>query len=468
MKIMEMDSWAKAAALSRADSDWSLEYFKASLEQDRATSTAKQKPFSRADKPTLTLRLLGKMHFMLAAALGLSVLTLHLIRFSRSAPIPTQYSQKVLAIHGEWTSRTRHVLSQVGAQIPTNCLLILGRPTMPLPALKLFWEEQLGHPLPPLVTPFSISAACKALPTMLKELTTGLQLYDEKPQQLSIRKSAAIIFRVLLGTIMQKWWTAQCFATQQVIYGHTGTADTNLLERTQQKNGLQTVHLVHGLSTGPNFVGISDHAVFRCGYDADMYRQLGIYRKCTAPVSTKPTLQRGKQGLLLLTNLAHPMNAGYLEYGLRDEIRILRDVAKVAAKFMVGDAPKLWKPHPVLSMLPQAQQEELRKTANELGYREITLQTDITSLLRKTHWIISTPSTVAADILAEGQLTIIVDWQQSTENTAIAQTGTLATNSGELIQLFNRLGQAKEYETQYSKTWDDIRPSPQQLPSNYL
>jgi len=132
-----------------------------------------------------------------------------------------------------------------------------------------------------------------------------------------------------------------------------------------------------------------------------------------------PVPVRGQSGILLLTNLAHPMNAGYNQHGLRDELAVMDTTAAAARMLGPVAQPVLWKPHPSLAQLPQETQQALRAAAQERDITMLPPETDIIKLAEQNRWVVSSPSTVALDLLQEGSLTLVLDPQGMVLDTAL-------------------------------------------------
>jgi hypothetical protein len=226
-----------------------------------------------------------------------------------------------------------------------------------------------------------------------------------------------------------------------------------------QASGVRTIHAVHGLATGPNFTAFSHEAWFRCGFDARQYAPLAIYGRCTVQEASPPEPVRGSEGLYLLTNLAHPMNAGYQERGLEDEIALLRLVAEAAGTLGPQAQPLVWRPHPAIRLLPAETRERLREEARRLGFRQQDAGEPMAASAARARWVVTSPSTTAVDLLELGVLSVVVDLQHSAPGTAPACFPSCAAHPAPLADLLHELLAEPVHRARYRQTWDQVRPA---------
>lgn len=472
-------------------SPWELEYFKASL-GDPETITGIAEIFSKschgaADsrlhlclpgrfqnlrtiihtfarkgmpvRATTIKALLDRFRFIFASLIAMLTLSLYLVRYTRHNTKMPSEAGLLVAVHGEWSNRTRHLLEQIDAAFSPDAILVIGYPRISLPGLRKLWTRALDKELPELCVPASINAAIRALPDMLGLLRKGFYLNVSQPYLPPIRDHAAIVFRVLLGSVMEQWWKKNGIQNATVFFGHTGTADTTMLERAQQADKNVTVHAVHGLADGPNFIGFSNQAIFKCGYDAQLYDRLGQYGTCLSQPVPKPEVSRASHGLCILTNFAHPMNPGYCAHGIEDELKVLRDVSEVARTLGEKMQPMYWKPHPITASLPDQLQNVLHDEAGRLGYGLVSQTSPLVEIARQVRCVLCTPSTVAIDLLAAGYLCIVLDWQGGSADTAPMQFPTCVKNTDGLVELLKRLDSDAEYRNAYNAAWEKLTPS---------
>lgn len=354
---------------------------------------------------------------------------------------------RLAAIHPEWSTRTRHILSFVNMDdTGFDGVLVIGRCFLSrkkiADVMRLNGFRKDTPPFP-IIFPLSFRSFFKTLLVSKSLFCTGVLSLGRISSPLPLRVQVGIIFRVFLGDMSKRWWLHSSPKTKcSVYFGHTGTADTTLLEYAIQKMGGRSIHLVHGQSVGPNFAGCSDLAIFRSQHDCDLYRKLGCYDLCIVNRAGMPQVIRGDNDILLLSNLAHPMNAGYLRNGIEDEIRVLHFVSEIASSLDFQFNKLLWKPHPVLSQLPKVEQSYLRDSAARLGFEEISFDADVLKVSLQCKWVFSTPSTVAIDLLCQGVLPLVVDVQ--------------GINSVGSLSLFPDPGQTSEQVCSFLQDFDDF------------
>ena len=125
-------------------------------------------------------------------------------------------------------------------------------------------------------------------------------------------------------------------------------------------------------------------------------------------------------GVLLLSNLAHPMNPGFQRFGLRDEMMLLAVVGEAARMLGASAQPLRWKPHPVIADLAPGIRDALRACAVQHGFEEVPADHPVEAVAQRSHWVVTSPSTVALDLLRAGCLSIVLDPQGSVLDTALA------------------------------------------------
>ena len=386
-------------------------------------------------------------------AAGTLIRTIH-----ESSTIPRD-AGVILAVHGEWSNRTRHVLPMLqpsGKPVP---VIALGRPRRSLASLRRIFDEALDAAPLSLTRPYSLRTALRSAGKAARLVARAVRHLSIVRYVPPLRVQAAMLYRLILGAASAHWWRGQGVRGSTVIYGHTGLADTTLLELAQHATGCSTVHVVHGLGSGPNFAGFSSHAVMRCSYDAEYYRELGGYGACHAPEHPTPACRHGALGWLLLTNLAHPMNRGYQRAGIRDELRLLGEVGRAADESRAQKKVLAWKPHPVFFSLPADQRGALLEAAHSYGFT-IFGQDWTLERAREFEVVLCTASTIAVDMLRLGVLPIIFDVQPIATDSAIARLPLRAEQSAVLGQLIDELARDQSaYERYFSLAWKSIGPA---------
>lgn len=462
--------WQWAADLKQGEpyneiNVWRLELLKAMAE--RANSAPDLTPSLELKEASVPLpqRLKALLLFLAGVFLALAAFTVWLVRFmpQRGCGVPSE-ARHLVAVHGEWSTRTRHILrampmaQEVHATRP-EVVILLGRLRESPAAVTALWTAEGATVSAPAVLPISPRAALAALTDLPSLLTDGWCAVGWLPWTAGLRDWVAIAFRVFQGAVAARWWQYQTVVPgARVVFGITGTADVSLLERAIQAGGGKTVHAVHGQATGPNFVGISNVALFRNAHDAECYRQLRCYGACEVQRAEMSIFRRGEVGLLLLTNLAHPMNQGFVRHGIRDEQLLISEVAKAARMLAVPTGTLFWKPHPVLDTLPAAR--ELEAAAAKAGFTRLSaVDVPMHELAGNMRWVISTPSTVALDLLEKGILPVMVDPQATLLGTALDALPMTNAKATEMAACLGELDVPGRAAAKFTKVFATIGPA---------
>tara|TARA_R110002049_G_scaffold23781_3_gene84435 strand:+ start:40238 stop:41713 length:1476 start_codon:yes stop_codon:yes gene_type:complete len=459
------ERWADAKlSNSQNFSVWHLERVKAAAEVLQETRIAGPS-HGFLSKHSLVKKVIRAIAFALASLIAFAFfvgyLTMIRVRH-RSAPLPDNVD-RIAAVHGEWSNRTKHVLEAIPkADPPVQAILIVGRQTVCQTMVAAMWSEKLPQ-LEGLciLTPVSFGAAMAALRDIPALLREGFSAAIAAEHLLGPRGELALSFRVFLGATNGRWWEQQSAGRSvEVLFGCTGTADTTLLERAIQQQAGRTVHLVHGQAIGPNFAGLSDYALFKSKFDADSYDRLGCYKNCDVQMGDRPEVRRGTSEVLLLSNFAHPMNQGFRRSGLTDELNLLACVSRAAKLTMREDVSLIWKPHPVTLDLDTKLLNKLRCSAKALGFRELPSDTSLDKASENARWVICSPSTAAIDLIQIGTLSIVLDPQHTTVGTAISTFPGLDSLQPEaLAALMAELDCPDVYEATLDKAYSSIQPA---------
>jgi hypothetical protein len=241
-----------------------------------------------------------------------------------------------------------------------------------------------------------------------------------------------------------------------VVFGHTGLADTSLLELGLKAAGARTVHYVHGVSQGWNFTGLSDLAVFQCDSDARWHRALGGYGG-TVVLKAKPAPCPDGTGWLLLSNRAHPMDPDYQARGLRAEVALLRSVARAADIARQPRAAVTWKPHPVLYSLPAIVQSSALAEGRRLGFTLWDPDNRDLSGARAFAVVITSPSTAAIDMLRLGKLPIVFG-DPGDPACAVAQIPARAKDAPSLAIMAAELADPERWRARFDAAWKAVGP----------
>ena len=472
-----------------ADDVWHLEFTKAAIHDgeialgmahllaDRCDASSRDEVRIDAPKQWLSLRAavqvfsergLGSGHglasrafstfrFLSAACLGVSAMLASVAQFQRGrAPKPAA-ADYLFAVHGEWSNRTRHLLELLKAGATPGAILVLGRPRASIAAVRDLWVRSLGcASLPPLLRPWSLGCAMRALPAMVRHFARGAKAINHQYWMPTYRDLTAICYRVALGCASSSWWRQHGVNSPKVFFGHTGMADTTMLERAQQASGCRTVHVAHGISSGVNFVGMSSVAVWRCGHDSDWHRQLGGYGGCVSFPAQEPVANQG-QDILVCTNLAHPMNPWGTAIAIADEVTVLADVAAALARSHAGRHLR-WRPHPALERMPLAGRSAVEVAAVAQGFERVKAEAGVPATF-DAGCVITTPSSVALDALNAGACPVVLAWRPVDACTAIGQLPVHCNDVASLAAALTRLESPEARKSSFSASWSRVRPS---------
>jgi hypothetical protein len=368
----------------------------------------------------------------------------------------------VIAVHGETSNRTRHVLA-AAAEDDIAGIIVLGRPGASLAGLSAQWSSEFGLDAVPLCRAIGIGAALASVPTLLRRLGAGRSIAARSGFVANWADEIAVLYRMCLGTCSFAWWNAQAATPRIVIYGQTGLADTSLLEAAQQGRGTETVHWVHGLSGGWNFAGFSDLGLFKCGHDAEMHERLPAYRRTEYLPQPKAELRSGSDGQwLLMTNYAHPSNPYFPNGGYELEMATLRIAAEAARQTDVGAENVIWRPHPVFWSLPEPVRARICAAAGEYGLAVPEAGGEAPPL-DGFQALICTPSTVAVEALARGILPVIVAPHEIADDSVYRAFPLRAAGTDALVDAVRRLGDGSSGSALFGQVWAQVRPGAQTI-----
>ena len=361
-----------------------------------------------ARRPALTTRgMVAAARMVFAAPLALAMIAASVIRHRNSAPHSVE-GGVMIALHGEASNRTRHLLPPVFDPGPDTAFCIIGRPQASLAMAGRILDPKAGMAGRRVFYPFDVKSLLGALPVMVSHFAAGVGVAATAPILLPFRECVGICYRMGLGAVQAHWWRRGNLRPATVLFGHTGTADTTQLEWAMQQAGARTVHCVHGGSLGWNFAGYSTVGVFLNGHDAALAGRFPGYATSTYLPQVKPLFVPGVEDRwLLLTAYSHIMNPAYAYAGTSPDIEAMRSVASLARVAAPRPAELIWRPHPALRRLPAADQERLARFAAEAGFRpwpEDLPYDGIAGFGR----IFSTPSTAALDALLLGRAVELV------------------------------------------------------------
>lgn len=393
-----------------------------------------------------------------AATIGLAMMLWTIARCSlerRRAPCDRRI---VIAVHGEDSNRTRHVLALLGDGDEKVRVIVLGRPRASLARLRKAWASAWRNDALELERPHDIAAAIAAAPTIRASLVLGTSLISGLPWLPGIAALSGTIYRECMGLVSAQWWQAAPSLGGSIIYGHTGLADTTHLELAQQASGCVTIHAVHGLSDGLNFVGRSNVAVFRCKHDAQWHERLGGYGKCQSVAMAQPAYMHGGGRLLLLSNYLHPMSLWFRMHGARDEIRALDEVSRAVELSSLGWSALVWRPHPVFSVHSVGLRGLVLAAAEHRGFYKWT-EAEGSADGSQPAQVVCTPSSVAMDVMMAGSMPLVLDLQGMNPSCAIRRLPFVAVNAAELASCLVTAADPTHGEHAFAAAWRDIGPS---------
>jgi hypothetical protein len=459
-------AWKWAAQVAVEKDCWRIESLKHHLERAEALPSTMLDP-----DLVYTDRKRSRLQFLVGTMISFLVLTVWLIGLRGVSTLPAG-SRRIVALHGELSTRTRHVLDAlVTADPPVDAIVLLGRLRRSPVRVSRLWIDAGFCSLPPMVIPCSIRAVFAAIGDMPMLWHGGWRVAGSSlGSVLGWRDWASICFRVWHGAIMARWWSMQPGTKgSQVVFGCSGTADTVLLERSIKATDGLSVHAVHGQSVGPIFLGFSDVALFRSRHDAIQMNRSSGYGRCSCQVASFATPRRGQNGVFLLSNLAHPMNPDFRRDGPTHELAVLAAVSGAASKLGSAALPLLWKPHPVISNLPAQQAKALRAQAAAMGFRELPSGASAAEVAGNSLWVVATPSTVALDLLQTGVLSVMIDPRGTLLDSALAILPRSACSVEELAHVLASLRDPSAYATHANAAFNEIGPArPLELTKHFI
>jgi hypothetical protein len=451
--------WSKKAVEANA-SVWQLEWIKAvvALAEDGPGLL----PLPDEQKGPVLPRWRITLAIVIGFVLGIGYMLRYRVGVGQAKLLPS--ISRVAAIHAEWSTRTRHLLTAIDTAYPeVGAIILLGRLRRSAKETATLWgssrpgSKAASLPLLLPMSPRACLAAVGDLPRLLRE---GVASSVHMPLAISFREQVAISFRVVLGSVAARWWEERGAGPEtEVFFAITGTADTNLLEYAIQRAGGRTVHALHGQATGPNFAGVSNLALFRSRHDSVAYSQLGGYGRCEVQAALQPKMRRGKAGLLLLSNLAHPMNPDFPRCPISSELELLACAGSSARRLGAAALPLLWKPHPVIADLPEEMCATLRAAAFKEGFTELPPEADPVNAAADCRWVLTSPSTVALDLLRAGCLSVILDPQGSVLDTALAGLPQTSVEPEAVVGILNKLDGQDAQSQAFSDAFALIGPA---------
>lgn len=471
---LHSDSMAQSLSTRVTNRFWALELSKAALEENPAALAQAfevQKFLARnescavqSNTPDVTSALIDASQghaqlgmrenalLFVACAAAICAWIVSLILY---APLRTKRNtlpaNTCFAVHGEFSTRTRHILEHLSEP---QALIVLGRPKRRARKLHSVLNPMGTLTDHRLLFPFSWQAAAGSFRSALSLLSAGRRALTDAGFVPSFKRMVAIAYRMILGTCHDRWWQHAGPHPSKLVLGHTGLADTSRLETAAQNTGTKTVHLVHGISLGWNFTGLSDIAIWQCGHDVAWHTQLGGYGENSCQTTTRPPLLPSREIWQIYSNYAHPTHSAYQAEGLAAELRLISLVQETVET----NTKVTWNLHPAHANLPP---EVLKTLHHALDKADFTVNTAplAQDALRTTAIVLTTPSTIAIEALNMGKLPIVITSYPICLNTAAAALPLQASTPQELglclSQIADEANQAKLFE----HAFDTIAPS---------
>lgn len=350
---------------------------------------------------------LEQLKWVVAAVAAWPALVASILRYGGTPPERLDAAEVVHAVHGEWETRTRHLLPPKYDPGPKPQYLVVGRPRRSLRDIAVMLGEKSGLMDANLIRPLDVSAAVCALIPGLRKIAAGIDAASSTPIEAGWRDCWALTYRMMQGAAHRQWWRRRNSTPLRAIFGHTGTADTSQLELEMQAGGTQTIHVAHGINHGWPFAGVSDIGLFQSKHDADLAASLGAYRQTTYLPAACPKPEPDGDGWLLLTSYTHPMGRPYATYGVGPDVEAIDLVAEAARQASVPPRDVMWRPHPAIEKVRSEDRDALEACVTRHGFTRWP-QGQPLDAMRSFAVIVTTPSTVLLDALHMGKCPILL------------------------------------------------------------
>lgn len=407
------------------------------------------------------LRVFAVFRYVLSCIIAILLWVWTVLRNGRGNRLPGSDKGAVLiAVHGEVSNRTRHVLS---AAVTKSCqgIILLGRPKSGSKSLAGAAASEFDLPSVRIVRPIDPISAFNSLGCLMGHFRSGIGVSAATGFRMTWRDEIAALYRICLGAGSAEWWRREKPGSRIIIFGHTGLADTSMLEVAMQATGSKTVHWAHGLSGGWNYAGLSDLGLFKCGRDAEVHADLPGYRSVEYFPLPMPAYRHGNgKQWLLLTNYAHLTNPFFGHGAFAMEAGIIRMAAEAAHRIGKSIDDLVWRPHPVFWQLPEDARDAIFSDVSAAG---CTLPVRDSSMPDPAEFpvILCTPSTVALDVLVTGQLPIIVSAHELPPETAYSAFPLVASDAVQIERAVQRLDARAEAAKIFTTAWERVRPGHQ-------
>ena len=369
------------------------------------------------------------------------------------------------AVHAEWSTRTVQLWKYLSDKEAT--VILLGRP-VGQPSIKSFYKyltlKGINTERINLIRPFSLSAYKKTITSSVSEARNFLEVLACFTQSIgffpNIKQLAKMIYRLLLGRSYKFWMAEQDFTTDMCIFGHSGVADSGSLDYAFRERGITTKHWLHGASHGQNFFGYSSVAICQSKHDKELTESLGGYERATFVPHSMPDQAKGNGKWLLMTNWLHPQNRHFRQFGARDEIMLLEQVAAAAKRLDISPGEIVWRPHPVFNKLQSAVQNKVRQNIVTHGFRE-WLENAPFSSISEYSVVLCTVSTTIIDTLKFGVVPLVHIFQAFDEVIYVNALPKflLINNAEQMVNAIHKLSDPEFKKLCFHEAWNSIMPS---------
>lgn len=371
---------------------------------------------------------------------------------------PTDH-RVIVALHGEMTNRTGHVRAALRDLDPaTATVAVVGRTDLSPAAMRALLHTHGWQG--PVVLARNLSSAFGAVPRAISLALRGGRAMRAAGYRPDSRELTGILLRMFQGVAAARWYRRQHGNGDVALYGHSGRADTMLLERAQQACGARTVHWLHGLSAGHIFSGGSDLAVFQCARDAEWHRRLGGYRRTISfPIEKRP-FRTGVDGggWLVLTNFTHYGYTFFKSAGPEHEERLIDVIAQAADRNGLPRAMVTWKPHPIFFQSDPATRARISARIADAGF--ILWPPEDRDLARAAQFesVIATPSGVAVDLLRLGLLPVMAAFHETDPGQVFSAFPLIAGDAEAILASLEIARDAARAKPLFDETWDIVGP----------
>ena len=391
---------------------------------------------------------------LLAGLVAGGILLALILRHGGSSPtLLCGIKEQLLALHAEQTNRSRHIL-RMAQDRAAPVFLILGRPGCSLQKARSLLDPEETMPQARYIRPLSLRACLRGLWPGLRRILQGADALGDTGLRPDFRDRLAMSYRVMQGMAHVSWWAKK--PVKEVVFGHTGNADTSLLERAIQRQGGHTVHAVHGTGLGWAFAGLSDLALFHNGHDARVAADLPGYGRCSYLETPMPALARGGERWLLLTSYTHPLNPDYAVRGAFADMSVVHWLAQAARA--LGQRPEniLWRPHPMLAQCAAEKRSALQEAVAQAGFTPWPKDMAYEEMTQFGQ-VITTPSTALIDALRLGVLPVLAISAPLQRDLVYGVYPLQARNTKSLHTTLSNLSCPQARAQHFTQCWDRLR-----------